>query len=42
MGNSIKDKVCELECNIDDMTAEEIAFASERLMAAGAKQSMKT
>ena len=37
MGNSIKDKVCELECNIDDMTAEEIAFASERLMAAGAK-----
>ena len=37
MGNSIKDKICELECNIDDMTAEEIAFASERLMAAGAK-----
>ena len=33
----IKDRVCELECNIDDMTAEEIAFAAERLMAAGAK-----
>ena len=37
MKKSIKDRVCELECNIDDMTAEEIAFAAERLMAAGAK-----
>ena len=37
MTKSIKDRVCELECNIDDMTAEEIAFAAERLMAAGAK-----
>ena len=33
----MKDKVCELKCNIDDMTAEEIAFASERLMDEGAK-----
>lgn len=31
------DRVCEFECNLDDMTAEEIAFASEQLMAAGAK-----
>lgn len=33
----MKDKVCELKCNIDDMTAEELAFAAERLMAEGAK-----
>ena len=33
----MKDRICELECNIDDMTAEELAFASERLMAEGAK-----
>lgn len=32
-----RDRVCELECNIDDMTAEEISFASERLMAEGAR-----
>jgi uncharacterized protein (DUF111 family) len=32
-----RDRVCEFECNIDDMTAEEIAYAAERLMAAGAK-----
>lgn len=31
------DRVCELECNIDDMTAEEVAFAAEMLMAAGAR-----
>lgn len=31
------DKVCELECNIDDMTAEELAFAAEQLMAGGAR-----
>jgi len=31
------DRVIELECNIDDMTSEEIAFAMERLMEAGAK-----
>ncbi|MBE6018891.1 MAG: LarC family nickel insertion protein [Clostridiales bacterium] len=33
----MKDRVCELECNIDDMTAEELAFAAERLMKEGAK-----
>ena len=33
----MKDKVCELKCNIDDMTAEELAFAAERLMSEGAK-----
>ena len=33
----MKDRVCEFKCNIDDMTAEELAYASERLMEAGAK-----
>lgn len=33
----MKDRVCEFECNIDDMTAEELAFASERLMKEGAR-----
>ena len=33
----MKDRVCEFECNIDDMTAEELAFAAERLMEEGAK-----
>ncbi len=33
----MKDRVCEFKCNIDDMTAEELAFASEKLMADGAK-----
>ena len=32
-----KDRVCELECNIDDMTPEELAFAAEQLMKAGAR-----
>ena len=32
-----RDRVCELECNIDDMTAEELAFAAERIMTAGAR-----
>ena len=31
------DEVLELACNVDDMTGEEIAFACERLFAAGAK-----
>ena len=31
------DEVAELSCNVDDMTAEDIAFAAERLMEAGAK-----
>lgn len=30
------DKVVELACNIDDMTAEEIGFATEKILAAGA------
>ena len=33
----MKDRVCEFECNIDDMTAEELAFAAERLMEEGAE-----
>ena len=33
----MKDRVCEFECNIDDMTAEELAFAAERLMEEGAR-----
>ena len=33
----MKDRVCEFECNIDDMTAEELAFAADRLMEVGAK-----
>ena len=33
----MKDRICELECNIDDMTAEELAFAAEKLMEEGAK-----
>lgn len=37
MKESCKDRICEFECNVDDMTAEEIAFAIERLMDSGAK-----
>lgn len=33
----MRDRICELECNIDDMTAEELAFAAERLMEEGAR-----
>lgn len=33
----MKDRICELECNIDDMTAEELAFAAERFMEEGAR-----
>ena len=33
----MRDRVCEFECNIDDMTAEELAFAAGRLMEEGAK-----
>ncbi len=31
-----KDEICELSCNIDDMSGEEIAFAADRLFEAGA------
>lgn len=31
-----KDMICELACNVDDMTAEETGFAMERLFEAGA------
>ena len=31
------DSITELSCNLDDMTAEEMAFACERLMSAGAR-----
>ena len=34
--DSGSEQVIELACNIDDMTAEELAFAQERLFAAGA------
>ena len=33
----MKDRICEFECNSDDMTAEELAFAAERLMEEGAR-----
>jgi uncharacterized protein (DUF111 family) len=33
----MKDRICEFECNIDDMTAEELAFAAEMIMGEGAK-----
>ena len=32
-----RDTITKLECNIDDMTGEDIAFAMERLFAAGAR-----
>jgi len=35
-GNAGRENVAELVCDIDDMTGEEIAFASERIHAAGA------
>ena len=34
--DSTVDEVCELSCNLDDMTGEEIGFAMERLFDAGA------
>ena len=33
---SADETVCELRCNVDDMTGEAIGFAAERLLAAGA------
>lgn len=32
------DTVIELSCNVDDMTAEELGFATERLLAGGARE----
>ena len=32
-----KDRICEFECNIDDMTGEELAYAAEVLMREGAR-----
>ena len=32
----LRDQVCELRCNLDDMTGEDVAFAVERLLEAGA------
>ncbi len=32
----LHERVCELRCNVDDMSGEEAAFALERLLAAGA------
>lgn len=37
-----RETVCEISCNVDDMTAEEIAFASERLFEAGAPEVFTT
>lgn len=34
---SASDDICVLDFNVDDMTGEELAFASERIFAAGAK-----
>ena len=34
---SDKDRICEFECNIDDMTGEELAYAAEVLMREGAR-----
>ena len=33
----MKDRICEFECNIDDMTGEELAYAAEVLMREGAR-----
>ena len=32
----MKDEIFELSCNLDDMTGEELGFASEMLLNAGA------
>ena len=33
----MKDRICEFECNIDDMTGEELAYAAEVLLREGAR-----
>ena len=37
-----RDRIGELSCNVDDMSGEEIAFAMERLLAAGARDVFTT
>jgi len=37
-GNSFEDKILQLDANVDDMTAEEIGFAMDRLFDAGARE----
>ncbi len=34
--DSVREEICELSCNVDDMTAEAVGFAMERLFADGA------
>lgn len=41
-GGSSNDVITELRCNIDDMTGEEISFASERLFELGARDVFTT
>ena len=36
------DSICKLECNLDDMTGEELGFAMERLLEAGARDVFHT
>lgn len=38
IGGELTDRVIGLSCNLDDMTAEEIGFAMERLLEMGAKE----
>ncbi|MCQ2592547.1 MAG: nickel pincer cofactor biosynthesis protein LarC [Treponema sp.] len=38
IANSLEDKIIQLDANIDDMTAEEIGFATNRLFDAGARE----
>lgn len=42
MLGTAEDRICELECNLDDMTAEAIAYAMERLYEAGAVEVFTT
>lgn len=38
VGSAEKDQIIQLDANVDDMTAEELGFATERLFAAGARE----
>ena len=35
--SELKDRICEFECNIDDMTGEELAYAADVLLREGAR-----